>query len=86
MPPLGKGFCPPSFVSFAIYGPDIDRQDIDESKSEPVPVFLIGNKIDLTNKREVSTKKGQKVRNVRGVIRKLTKQIRVGVVKSIFVV
>ena len=50
-----------SFSTVDYWMKNID-QDVDCSDAEPVPVYLIGNKIDLESKREVTKQMGKAVR------------------------
>ena len=40
-------------------------QELDGSNTEPVPVFILGNKSDLDSSRVVDTEQGEKVRQLR---------------------
>ena len=37
-------------------------QELDASNKDPVPVIIVGNKVDLADKRAVSYQEGQRVR------------------------
>ena len=52
-----------SFSTVDYWMKNID-QDVDQSNTEPVPVYLIGNKIDLDSKREVTKQMGKAVRTI----------------------